>query len=123
MPTKIKKKQNHLNKSKIPVGVKLYFRLMEIDDVLIDKLAMLSRLQFNEVEKQEIKSDLQKMIGFIDKLNELDTDGMAPQLHITDNVNVLREDIVVQNMTRESALLNAPIKDLQFFKVPKVIKK
>ena len=123
MATKIKKKQNHLNNSKIPVGVKLYFCLMEISDALIDKLAMLSRLQFNEIEKREIKSDLKKMIGFIDKLKELDTDGIAPQLHITNNVNLLREDIVVQNTVRESALQNAPVHGPQFFKVPKVIKK
>ena len=47
---------------------------MEVDDALIDKLANLARLQFNEEEKAEIKNDLQKMIGFVDKLNELDTD-------------------------------------------------
>jgi hypothetical protein len=57
-------------KSKIPVGLKLYFCLMEINDVLVDKLAMLSRLHFTDSEKQEIKSDLEKMIGFIDTLQK-----------------------------------------------------
>ena len=96
---------------------------MEINDALVDKLAMLSRLHFNETEKQEIKTDLGKMIHFIDKLNELDTSHVAPLLHITGNVNSLREDVVVQNTDRAAALKNAPVADLQFFKVPKVIKK
>ena len=96
---------------------------MEINDALVDKLAMLSRLHFNDAEKQEIKSDLGKMIRFIDKLNELDTGNVEPLLHITDNVNILREDIVIQKTSRDEALLNSPIADKQFFKVPKVIKK
>lgn len=100
-----------------------YFCLMEINDALVNKLAMLSRLQFNDNEKEAIRNDLQKMIGFIDKLNELDTNEVEPVLHISKNVNVLREDEVHQNTSREEALSNSPLKDPQFFKVPKVIKK
>ena len=96
---------------------------MEINDALVDKLAMLSRLHFNDTEKKEIKADLEKMIGFIDTLNELDTSNTAPLLHISNNVNVLRADTVIQNTSREAALSNSPVKDAQFFKVPKVIKK
>lgn len=96
---------------------------MEINDTLVDKLALLSRLQFDEAGKAAIKSDLQKMIGFIDKLNELDTTGVEPLMHITGNVNVLRDDIALPGCTREEAMLNAPVKDEQFFKVPKVISK
>lgn len=96
---------------------------MEINDVLVQKLAVLSRLHFNDAEKQEIKKDLGKMIGFIDKLNELDTSNIEPLLHISNNVNVLRGDVVIQEYSREQALANSPIKDPQFFKVPKVIKK
>ncbi|MEO6671735.1 MAG: Asp-tRNA(Asn)/Glu-tRNA(Gln) amidotransferase subunit GatC [Ferruginibacter sp.] len=96
---------------------------MEINDALVDKLAMLSRLHFNDTEKQEIKSDLEKMIRFIDKLNELDTSNVEPLLHITSNLNILREDTVCQNTSRQEALSNSPVKDERFFKVPKVIKK
>lgn len=96
---------------------------MEINDVLVDKLAMLSRLHFNEPEKVSIKNDLEKMIRFVDKLNELDTAGIEPLMHISSNVNVLREDEVIQGCSREEALLNSPLKDKQFFKVPKVISK
>ena len=74
-------------------------------------------------EKQEIKSDLEKMIGFIDTLQKLDTRNIEPLLHISNNINVLREDVVLQNTSRSAALMNSPVKDPQFFKVPKVIKK
>ena len=63
------------------------------------------------------------MISFIDKLNELDTTGVEPLLHMSDNVNILRDDEVNGMITQEQALKNAPLHDEQFFKVPKVIKK
>lgn len=80
-------------------------------------------LKFNEAEKEEIRSDLQKMIGFVDKLKELDTAGVEPLLHMSHAINVLREDVVGPMLSREEALQNAPRHDEQFFKVPKVIKK
>lgn len=96
---------------------------MEVNDELVDKLANLARLRFEQTEKAEIKKDLQKMISFIEKLNELDTAGVEPLLFMTDEANVLREDEVKGSITRQEGLLNAPLKDEQFFKVPKVIKK
>ena len=96
---------------------------MEISDELVNKLATLSRLQFNVVEKTAIRSDLEKMIGFVDKLNELDTSGVEPLMHISGNHNVLRDDEVLQYFSREEALKNAPVTDDQFFKVPRVINK
>ncbi len=96
---------------------------MEIDDQLIDKLSMLSRLQFNDADREAIKNDLGKMIRFVDKLNELDTTGIEPLMHISGNEDILREDGPVKSCSREEALLNSPVKDAQFFKVPKVIKK
>jgi aspartyl-tRNA(Asn)/glutamyl-tRNA(Gln) amidotransferase subunit C len=96
---------------------------MEVNDVLVEKLAKLARLQFNEGEKEIIKNDLQRMIHFVDKLNELDTTGVEPLLHMTDNVNILREDKVQGSVSREEGLKNAPDTDGIFFKVPKVIRK
>jgi len=90
---------------------------------MVDKLAHLARLQFNDAEKSSIKKDLQKMIAFVEKLNELDTTGVAPLLHMSSNVNVLREDEVKGSISSAEALKNAPFHDGQFFKVPKVIKK
>jgi aspartyl-tRNA(Asn)/glutamyl-tRNA(Gln) amidotransferase subunit C len=96
---------------------------MQVDDALIEKLAELSMLQFTVEEKEEIKADLQKMIGFIDKLQELDTRGVEPLMHMSDEVNVLREDITGPMLTEEEALKNALHHDAHYFKVPKVIKK
>ena len=96
---------------------------MEVNDTLVDKLANLARLKFDEIEKESIKNDLQKMIRFVEKLNELDTTGVEPLLHMSDNINILRADEVKGSITREAGLQNAAIHDEQFFKVPKVIKK
>lgn len=96
---------------------------MEVNDTLVDKLATLARLSFDATEKEAIKNDLQKMIHFVEKLNELDTAGVEPLLHMSDNINVLRADEVKGSITREAGLKNAALHDEQFFKVPKVIKK
>lgn len=95
---------------------------MEVNDALISKLSHLAKLDFNDAEKDEIKNDLQRMISFVEKLNELDTTGVEPLLHMSDEVNILREDEVKGSVTREEALKNAPQHDEQFFKAPKVIK-
>ena len=94
---------------------------MEVNDSLIENLANLARLKFNEDEKGGIKKDLQRMISFVEKLNELNTDGVEPLLHMTEDVNVLREDEPMGSVSREEALLNAPSTDGVYFKVPKVI--
>ena len=96
---------------------------MEVNDELVDKIAHLARLEFPDAEKEEIKKDLQQMITFINKLNELDTTGVEPLLHMSDNVNSLREDVVEGSVSREEALKNAPMHDEFYFKVPKVINK
>lgn len=90
---------------------------------MIDKLAHLARLKFNDDEKQEIKNDLQRMIAFVEKMNELDLDNVEPLLHMSDEINVLREDRIEGSASREEALKNAPLHNEQYFKVPKVIKK
>ena len=95
---------------------------MDVNDALVDKLAHLSKLKFEDAEKEEIKKDLQKMIAFVEKLKELDTTGVEPLIHLTDEVNVLREDEVKGSISREDAFRNAPSHDEEFFKVPKVIK-
>ena len=96
---------------------------MEVNDALVDKLAHLARLKFDDEERTSIKNDLQRMIQFVDKLNELDTTGVAPLLHMSDNINVLREDEVKGSISSIEGLKNAPLHDDSFFKVPKVIKK
>jgi len=96
---------------------------MNIDDKTIDHLANLSKLEFNGEEKTAIKKDLEKMLDFIGKLDEIDTSGVEPLLFMTDEVNVLREDDAVDSITQEEALKNAPKKDTDYFRVPKVLEK
>lgn len=96
---------------------------MQVDDALIDKLSKLAMLRFNQEEREEIKSDLEKMIGFVDKLKELDTTGIEPLLHMSTQADILREDVPGKMIDRKEALQNAPLHDDEYFKVPKVIKK
>lgn len=96
---------------------------MEVNDKMVEKVAHLARLKFDDSEKESIKIDLQRMIEFADKLNELNLDGVEPLLHMSEEVNVLREDEIKGSISREDALKNAPEHDEEFFKVPKVIKK
>ena len=90
---------------------------------MVTDLAHLARLRFDEAETESIRTDLQKMVAFVEKLQTVDTTGVVPLLHISDAANVLREDEIKGSITREEALLNSPVKDDTFFKVPTVIKK
>lgn len=96
---------------------------MEVDLCLVDKLATLAKLQFESEEKEALRADLEKILGFMEKLNELDTTGVEPLVYISDAVNVLRPDTVIQTTTRTEALQNAPQHTPEYFQVPKVITK
>jgi aspartyl-tRNA(Asn)/glutamyl-tRNA(Gln) amidotransferase subunit C len=95
---------------------------MEVNDELINNLSNLACLEFNTGEKDEIKKDLERMISFVEKLNELETTGVEPLLHMGDEINALRADLVQGSSSRPEALRNAPSTDGIYFKVPKVIK-
>lgn len=96
---------------------------MEVNDQLVENLANLARLQFSDTEKAAIRKDLERMISFVEKLREVDTEGTDPLLHMSSVTNVFREDIVHGSMKLEDALQNAPSADGTYFRVPKVIKK
>lgn len=96
---------------------------MQVDEQLVDNLAHLSRLRFNPEEKESIRKDMEKIIGFVEKLNELDTTGVEPLRHMSQVMNVMRNDEVKGSVDRETALSNAPYNDGTFIKVPKVISK
>jgi aspartyl-tRNA(Asn)/glutamyl-tRNA(Gln) amidotransferase subunit C len=96
---------------------------MQVDDKLIDKLAKLSKLKFEtKAEKDEIKADLSKILGFMEKLNELNTDGIEPMIYVNEESNVFRTDEVKYYITKEEALANAPIKNDDYIMVPKFVK-
>jgi aspartyl-tRNA(Asn)/glutamyl-tRNA(Gln) amidotransferase subunit C len=96
---------------------------MEVNDLLIENLAKLSHLSFDEQERKEIRADLEQMITFIEKLKEVNTEGVKPLLHMSNNIDILRDDVVQGSVSREEGLKNAPDTDGTFFRVPKVIKK
>ena len=97
---------------------------MEVSAELVDKLARLSRLSFaDETEKEKIRNDLNKILQFVEQLNEVNTDGVEPLIFINEDINVLRTDEVVQQLNRAEALKNAPHKNEDYFLVPKVINK
>jgi aspartyl-tRNA(Asn)/glutamyl-tRNA(Gln) amidotransferase subunit C len=93
----------------------------KIDIATVNEVAHLARLEFTEEGKVDILNDMNRMLAFVDKLNEMDTDGVSPLIYMTDEVNVMREDVAKETLTQKQALKNAPKKDSDYFKVPKVI--
>ncbi|MDP4596370.1 MAG: Asp-tRNA(Asn)/Glu-tRNA(Gln) amidotransferase subunit GatC [Crocinitomicaceae bacterium] len=96
---------------------------MEINEALLDHIANLSKLSFEGSEKEAIRQDLQRMIAFVDKLSELDTTGVEPLIFMSNEVNRLRDDNTEQSVSHEEALRNAPKKDSDYFRIPKVLDK
>lgn len=96
---------------------------MKIDNHTVDHLAHLARLEFENESKEAIINDLNRILSFVDKLNEIDTDNIAPLIYMTDETNVLREDIVAESISHSDALKNAPKKDSDYFRVPKFVEK
>ena len=94
----------------------------KLDIKTVDEVAHLARLEFtNEESKTQILNDMNRMLGFIDKLNELDTTNVEPLIYMTNEKNILRVDEPQISLTQKEALKNAPKKDSDYFKVPKVI--
>ncbi|HNI44930.1 MAG TPA: Asp-tRNA(Asn)/Glu-tRNA(Gln) amidotransferase subunit GatC, partial [Chitinophagales bacterium] len=107
--------QHHLSKQ---------FQMTQIDNALIDHLANLTRLVFDDEEKLIIQQDLEKVVGFFEKISELDTSNVEPLVYVNeDEYNVWREDVPQNLTTQTEALRNAPLKDEHYFLVPKVIQK
>jgi aspartyl-tRNA(Asn)/glutamyl-tRNA(Gln) amidotransferase subunit C len=95
---------------------------MIVDDQLVDKLANLSKLDFDAEAKKAIRDDLTRILDFMEKLNEVDTEGVEPLIYINEDVNVFREDEVYYPITKQEALFNAPLKNDDYIKVPKFVK-
>jgi len=94
---------------------------MEVDKATVERIATLSKLQFNEEEKVEIMGDMNRMLTFIEQLQEVDTEGVEPLIYVLQEEAVLRKDEVIETITQKEALQNAPDKDTDFIKVPKVL--
>jgi aspartyl-tRNA(Asn)/glutamyl-tRNA(Gln) amidotransferase subunit C len=94
---------------------------MKIDKSTVENIAHLARLELTETEKGKMVDDLSKILVWMEQLNEVDTDSVEPLTHMSEEVNVFREDVANNQLSRDRALFNAPLKDETYFMVPKVI--
>jgi aspartyl-tRNA(Asn)/glutamyl-tRNA(Gln) amidotransferase subunit C len=94
---------------------------MQVDKKTVKEIAHLARLSFDEQSLENVISDMNRMIAFVDKLNELPTEGVEPLVYMVNEVNVLREDDSKQEINKSDALKNSPKHDSDYFRVPKVI--
>ena len=94
-----------------------------VDDKLIEDLSRLAKLKFDKNSSEKIKDDLSSILGFVDTLSEVDTEGVEPLIYMSEEVKALREDNIANEVSQKNALKNAPQKDSDYFKVPTVLKK
>ncbi len=94
---------------------------MKLDAETLAKIAHLSRLEIDEKETDKMLRDMSNMLTFVEKLNEVNTDGVEPLTTMSHEINALREDVVKPDLTHTEVLQNAPKKDDAFFRVPKVL--
>jgi aspartyl-tRNA(Asn)/glutamyl-tRNA(Gln) amidotransferase subunit C len=78
-------------------------------------------LEYDEKNSEKMLKDLNNIVTFVEKLSELDTTGVEPLTTMSLEINALREDVVKEQLSRDEALVNAPKKDSEFFRVPKVL--
>ncbi len=94
---------------------------MTITDETVDYAAALAKLSLTEEEREKAKEDLSRILGYIDTMNELETDGVLPMSHVLSLSNVFREDVVTNGEEREDLLANAPARKEGTFLVPKTV--
>ena len=93
----------------------------KIDEAQVRKVAQLSRLDLSDAEVGEFTGQLEAILAYVDKMSELNTDEVEPLAHCLPLSNCLREDVVTDSLGAEAALANAPQRDGEFFKVPKIL--
>ena len=94
---------------------------MKIDKESIKKIAHLAQLEFDEGSAEKMSEDMRQMLDWVDQLNEIDTTNVEPLTTMSSEVNDMREDKVANQLDHESALKNAPKRDADYFRVPKVL--
>ena len=94
---------------------------MKIDRPLLDKIAHLSRLEFEEKDADKMMRDMSAIVDWVEKLKEVDTEGVEPLTTMSHEINALRDDEAKEHLSHERALRNAPQKDADYFRVPKVL--
>ncbi|MCE2681835.1 MAG: Asp-tRNA(Asn)/Glu-tRNA(Gln) amidotransferase subunit GatC [Flavobacteriia bacterium] len=96
---------------------------MKITEEIIDHIAHLSRLEFEGEDKKWIIQDLERIVGMMDTLKQIPTDDIEPLIFMTDEYNALREDVAEVSLSQQEVLKNAPKKDSDYFRIPKVLDK
>jgi aspartyl-tRNA(Asn)/glutamyl-tRNA(Gln) amidotransferase subunit C len=96
---------------------------MKITEEIIDHIAHLSRLEFEGEDKKLIIQDLERIVGMMDTLQQIPTDDVEPLIFMTDEYNALREDVAEVSLSQQEVLKNAPKKDSDYFRIPKVLDK
>lgn len=96
---------------------------MKISEETVNHIAHLARLEFEGQAKKDIQQDMENIIGFMDKLQEVSTENVEPLIFMTHEINRLREDTPANTVSQEEALKNAPKKDSDYFRIPKVLDK
>ena len=96
---------------------------MNITEEIVDHIAHLSRLEFEGEGKKAIKEDMERIVNFMEKLQEVDTENVEPLIFMTKELNHLREDEPKETVTQDQALQNAPKADSDYFRIPKVLSK
>jgi aspartyl-tRNA(Asn)/glutamyl-tRNA(Gln) amidotransferase subunit C len=94
---------------------------MKITRAEVQRVAALARLRFSPDEEAVLTQQLDSILQYMEKLNRLDTSNVAPLAHAVDIVNAFREDLVVQQKAVDALLVNAPAREKNSFKVPKII--
>ena len=94
---------------------------MKVNQDTVRKIAHLSRLAFDDASEQKMMDDMNDILSFVEKLQELDTASIKPLESMSLEVNNLREDQVQSPLSREKGLLNAPVANNEYFLVPKVL--
>lgn len=94
---------------------------MQIEKQTLENIAHLARLRFDEAQTEKMIAEMSKILSWMEKLNEIDTENVTPLIHISQEVNILRNDEPKPSLDHEKALLNAPKRDANYFRVPKVI--
>jgi aspartyl-tRNA(Asn)/glutamyl-tRNA(Gln) amidotransferase subunit C len=94
---------------------------MKITRELLDKIAHLARLELSESDAEKMMQDMTAILNWMEKLNEVNTDGVEPLTTMSHEVNALREDEVKSSLGHPDVLKNAPKKDTEHFRVPKVL--
>lgn len=90
-------------------------------NISIDHLARLARLSLSDDEKKLFENQINSILSYVDKLNELDTSNVEPTSHVISISNVVRDDLPGASLDREDALMNAPDHTDKFYRVPKII--